>query len=267
MKKQTINDFIFEALEVNLNAVTLTSQSEDLTQKFQVKKIQDDLGTIWQQKDGIWMPIKPDLSIEVSQEESPIFDDPLVESPYAFLSNHRRYYSSSEYKAINGYSIDEILEENTDNEAVGDFVKSWIESKGYICKKVFMYSHSGDTISSNPFSDFFDSGLFGWLYTTEKESNKYFGEDLTKAELEKDMETFINGEWDQYVTGEYYGYLITDKTGGLFIDRQNCKYSTSCTGYDYEGAKKDSEIEKERIIKDWMEIYSPFLEAKLAILV
>ena len=54
-----------------------------------------------------------------------------------------------------------------------DELKTQIESdnKVLLIKPLYMYDHSGITISTSPFSCRFDSGHVGWIFISEKQLN------------------------------------------------------------------------------------------------
>lgn len=99
--------------------------------------------------------------------------------------------------------------------------------------QLFLYDHSGITISTEPFSCSWDSGQIGYIYTT-LERARDLGHDwkrLTKARREalKDM---LRGEvktYDQYIRGDIYRFTIENEDGeildscGGFYDREECE--------------------------------------------
>lgn len=69
---------------------------------------------------------------------------------------------------------------------------------------VFMYDHSGITISSGPFGCPWDSGQVGFIYMTRETCEKH-GENFDRAEeiLKSEIK-----ELDAYLTGDVYSYTI-----------------------------------------------------------
>ena len=65
---------------------------------------------------------------------------------------------------------------------------------------IYMYDHSGLTISTEPFSCPWDSGQIGFIYCSEARAQDQ-GVDAPIAALESEVETY-----DQYLCGECYGY-------------------------------------------------------------
>ena len=160
---------------------------------------------------------------EIQRDDFPT--DPLSEYDnfFSFLSLHKNYYSASNFRSINTPAGEEFFYDEFDG--VED-IEETLNKNGYVWAKVYMYSHSGDTISSTPFSCRWDSGAFGYLYATPDEISKWCGQpfnDELKTLAEQAMKEFIDGEWKAYITGEVYGYSIIDTSDDESID--------SCDGY------------------------------------
>jgi len=101
-----------------------------------------------------------------------------------------------------------------------------IEERGTIIKGLFLYDHSGITISTSPFSCRWDSGQVGWIYITKDKIEK---EGWTPEQADK----YLDGEvevYDNYLTGEVYGFRIEDADG---------EEVESCSGYYGDSGKED----------------------------
>lgn len=101
-----------------------------------------------------------------------------------------------------------------------------IEERGTIIKGLFLYDHSGITISTGRFSCPWDSGQVGWIYITKETIEK---EGWTPEQADK----YLEGEveiYDNYLTGEIYGFRIKDAEDNVI---------ESCWGYYGDGGKKD----------------------------
>ena len=90
-------------------------------------------------------------------------------------------------------------------------------SKDHVILPVYLYRHGGDTVSTEPFSDPWDSGQIGWIYADHNTVRTHFGDvneftiPLAKQLLESEIAT-----WNDYIMGENYRYdLINDKTGEI----------------------------------------------------
>ena len=89
-----------------------------------------------------------------------------------------------------------------------------------IIKKVYMYVHSGATISLKPFSCPWDSGVLGFVIITKEDLKKeYNWKVITKKRLESVLENINNvleGEievLDDYISGDVYQFSIQDENG------------------------------------------------------
>jgi hypothetical protein len=95
--------------------------------------------------------------------------------------------------------------------------KEWCkEQKGLIIKPLFLYDHSGITISTGSFSDHWDSGQVGWIYCTRENARKeMMVKRLTKkvmAQVLKNLECEVE-IYDQYLTGDVWGYNYKSHDG------------------------------------------------------
>jgi hypothetical protein len=134
---------------------------------------------------------------------------------------------------------------------------SWDEMEDAIIKQekpavilpLYLYDHSGITISTTPFSCHWDSGQVGFVWVTRKEAKELYGikRNFFKKTLER-IEEYIKAEvkeYDYYLTGNVFCYKIEDKDGN---DLDSCGgfYGES---YVEQEAKEivDSLVEKKAI--------------------
>lgn len=106
------------------------------------------------------------------------------------------------------------------NEAI-----EYSKSKDVIALPVYMYDHSGITVSTTPFSCRWDSGLLGFIWVTkEKIRAEYNCKRITKKIMERVNNNLISEIklLDDYVTGNVF-YFTTYDTKGIEID--------SCSGF------------------------------------
>lgn len=85
-----------------------------------------------------------------------------------------------------------------------------IDSGELLGLPVYAHIHGGVTLSTGSFSDPWDSGQCGYIYTTKEKARKEFGEDLDK--LFKCLEGEIES-YSQFLSGEVYGYVVKDAEG------------------------------------------------------
>lgn len=117
---------------------------------------------------------------------------------------------------------------------------------------LYLYDHSGITISTSSFSCQWDSGQVGFIYITKEKIEQEFGwKILTKARREK-IEKYLRGEvecYDKYLTGEAYGYQVLDSEGEIedscwgFFDRDEAEKEAIASMNSFQ---KDADAEKEQ---------------------
>lgn len=96
-----------------------------------------------------------------------------------------------------------------------EHVQRYINKHFYVLP-LYLYDHSGLSMSTGSFSDPWDSGQVGWIYLSE---------DKARAECIPDPLALLRSEvaaYDQYLTGDVWGYEVSDDTG-IVLD--------SCWGY------------------------------------
>lgn len=88
---------------------------------------------------------------------------------------------------------------------------------------LYLYDHSGITISMSPFSCIFDSGIVGIIYMIDNPKNPMTYEEQLKI-MKSEVRTY-----DDYLTGNCYGFQIEDSNGdtidscyGFLGDYKHC---------------------------------------------
>jgi hypothetical protein len=110
---------------------------------------------------------------------------------------------------------------------------------------LYLYDHSGITISLRPFHCPWDSGQVGWVMVEPEEAKKEFPRRrLTKKFWEK-ISKIVQGEvkvFDDYLRGDVYGYTV-ESPDGRNVD--------SCWGYfsDSKDLVKDAQTSIEYCIQ------------------
>ena len=88
---------------------------------------------------------------------------------------------------------------------------------------LFLYDHSGITMSTGSFDDRWDAGQVGWIYATRESIRKIWGDEpYTEAQIVEALESEVK-IYDTYITGGYVGYVIEDEDGHTL---------DSCWGFD-----------------------------------
>lgn len=117
--------------------------------------------------------------------------------------------------------------------------------KPVVCYSLYMYEHSGITISLNQFSCPWDSGQIGFIFVSREKALKEYGvKRITKKIKEKIIDNIKAEveEYDSYLRGEVYGFTIynkqgdqLDSCGGFLGDIKYCIDSAKdCTPDVYE---------------------------------
>lgn len=90
---------------------------------------------------------------------------------------------------------------------------------------LYLLDHSGLWISTGDFNDPWDSGRVGIIYITLAKVRQEYSAKRVSAQLRARVLQYLEGEvetYNQYLTGDVYGYTITDPAGEI-VD--------SCWGY------------------------------------
>lgn len=152
-----------------------------------------------------------------------IYYDPDPQSPRewdnlgTFYTSHLNYRPEEDF--YRHFEREEVFDENR------DFLDSF--KKKYIALKIYLYDHSGLTISSGPFSCPWDSGLFGMVAVSIEKVKKEYGWKKITAARRRKIEGYLQREidiYDQYLRGEVYGFQITPEDNDSDI-------LGSCWGY------------------------------------
>lgn len=97
---------------------------------------------------------------------------------------------------------------------------SWDEMESHIYAEldaaivlpIYMYDHSGITISTSPFSCRWDSGQIGFIYVSKETVRKEYGCKRISKRIKAIANAVLLGEvetYDQYLTGSVYGWEVS----------------------------------------------------------
>ncbi len=83
---------------------------------------------------------------------------------------------------------------------------------------LYLYDHSGITMSTSGFSCQWDSGQVGYIYVSKEQVRKEYNWKVVSPKRHTQIETYLTGEvetYDQFLTGDVYGFMIerTDPDG------------------------------------------------------
>lgn len=113
-------------------------------------------------------------------------------------------------------------DENTGHDNDEDFREFLKSDEIAIVLPLYLYDHSGITMSTGAFSCRFDSGQVGVIYITKEKIRNEFGVKRISKKKIKEITKYLEGEvetYDNYLTGNVYGYTVEetdDSCGGYF---------------------------------------------------
>lgn len=84
----------------------------------------------------------------------------------------------------------------------------------FIYLPLYLYDHSGITMNTSGFSCIWDSGQCGYIYVSIADAKAEFGWKVLTKGRRKQVEDSLRMEihvYDQFLTGDVYGYVITDE--------------------------------------------------------
>ena len=166
---------------------------------------------------------KGNYELEILQDESP--ESPREwENLGTMICFHRRYNLGDKNDIIdfNDYtSWNEQLE--------------WIEKniKPCVILPLYLYDHSGITMTTSPFSCRWDSGQVGWIFVTKEQVRKEYNVKRITQDIVEKVTKVLEGEvetYDQYISGEVYGYRVSK----IEVCDKGCEHKEevdSCWGY------------------------------------
>jgi len=105
--------------------------------------------------------------------------------------------------------------------------------KGYTILPLYLYDHSGITMSTGRFSCPWDSGCVGYIYFSDKDAKENYGwkiitkkrREIIAKHLKAEVETY-----DQYLTGDVYGFEF--ESVAVYPDgREEVQDTDSCCGF------------------------------------
>lgn len=192
--------------------------TEDDLQSFMEKEFEGL--EVRQAEDGAWHVANEDFS----QSLGYVYGHDDKESAEEEFLELKDEFLDCDWKDV--LSIDEILD---------------IAKKYYVMLPLYLFDHSGLSMSTSSFSCRWDSGQVGFIYTTidkikaetcyECSTDEEWAE-KTREILEGEVETF-----DQYLTGDVWGFKLEKKVGCECCGNIEWEDEDSCWGFygtDYE---------------------------------
>lgn len=142
-----------------------------------------------------------------------------------------------------------VLGDEQPSEEAPSYIKDL--PKGTVILPVYMYDHSGITLSTTPFSCPWDSGQLGIIYATPARIEEM---GVALVDVEKQLQGEIE-VYDQYVQGNVYGF-----TRFKVVTCETCEHSKeedidSCWGFFGDNHKASGLLEAAGIedLSEWEE--------------
>ena len=99
-----------------------------------------------------------------------------------------------------------------DPAALNQYLKS-VKRKMGVILPLYLYDHSGITMNTTGFTCHFDSGQVGVIYITKEKMREEYSYQRVSKKLIARVTQYLIGEvetYDQYLTGDVYGFRITN---------------------------------------------------------
>lgn len=119
-----------------------------------------------------------------------------------------------EYVGYSSKEIDALFDFDLPHKKMINNILGALNSKDIIIMPLYLYDHSGITISVSDFKDHFDSGCVGFAYITKEvyfretgSTDKEHWKDLARQIICDEVELY-----DLYIRGEVYGFSLSKIT-------------------------------------------------------
>lgn len=126
-------------------------------------------------------------------------------------------------------------------------VQEYAKENNIFLFPLYLYDHSGITISVTPFNCLWDSGQVGWVMIKKKEFLKEWGGKYMTKKLKEKMWDCVKATvkgFDYYLTGAVYGYIVGNEEEEAHLD--------SCWGfYGYQEGSWNYMIQEAKDGIDW----------------
>lgn len=122
------------------------------------------------------------------------------------------------------------IEYDGDDEKIERSMVEKAIAKNFIMLPLYLYDHSGITISTGPFSCPWDSGQVGFIYISKERAIKEWGKKVCSQAVRRKAIKCLQQEvetYDQYLRGDIYGFSIErkevcDKGHEHWVDENSC---------------------------------------------
>lgn len=135
-----------------------------------------------------------------------IYNDEYAENPRDAFDYSSHFYNNTlrhTFDSRRESSIEDIVEN-------GGLSKEFLQD--YIYVPVYLLDHSGEAVSTSPFGDPWDSGLFGILAESKENVKEEFGCKIVSKKRREMIEQRLKAEveeFNQWLQGDVYGFTVT----------------------------------------------------------
>lgn len=187
-----------------------------------------------------------DYTVTISQDDDPMNPRVDFDNLGTMVCWHNRYDLGDKHgyetpmvlmHVLSGLYPETATEDLTDDQRNRCYI---VASEKAIVLPLYLYDHSGITMRVSAFNDAFDSGQVGYIYVTKEKIREEYVLGRVSPKMNKRIVKSLVAEveqYDQYLTGEVYGYNIVKNTGDdeEFVD--------SCWGFfGHESSGIEEEI-------------------------
>lgn len=138
---------------------------------------------------------KDGSTLEVHYDENPLHPREDYDNLSKMVCFHRRYVLGDKhrYRKEHFNSWEELKEQIEE------------DSPNCLIRPLYLYDHSGISISTTPFNCPWDSGQIGFAYVTKEDIDNEYDGDVKRAE--ELLEVEVN-EYDKYISGDCLRFVL-----------------------------------------------------------
>ena len=136
-----------------------------------------------------------------------VYDEDSQEDPRKFDGNNGIMVCCHNHYKLGDKQFD-------DPQQIDELIK---EEKPFVILPLYLYDHSGITMSTKDFGDQWDSGQVGFIYTTKQKLKENGHVKITKEFATKLLQNEVD-VYDDYIKGDVYGFIGSIDKNGIFDD-------------------------------------------------
>lgn len=170
------------------------------------------------------------LTVKIKYDESPMHPRDACDNIGTMICWHRNYRLGDHEESKKYDDSDDLFRSISGADGDKDYTTTELfelaKEKAYILP-LYLYDHSGITMSTGSFSCGWDSGQVGWIFIMKdnEELKGWTEEWLNGRTIEEAAYDMMKAEvktYDEFITGNVFGYEVSDDDG---------TYNESCFGF------------------------------------